>query len=48
MEAMKEMIRVIEEGSFGLIDLDNNKVANFNISSIQQIKGKGVNARFVD
>jgi hypothetical protein len=48
MEAMKEMIRVIEEGSFEYMESENIQVANLNSGTIQQIKGKGVNARFVD
>ena len=48
MEAMKEIIRMIEEGSFEFIGADNNQVANLNSGAIQQINGKGVNARFVD
>jgi len=48
MEAMKEMIRVVDEGSFEFIETDNMQVANLNSGTIQQIKGKGVNAKFVD
>jgi hypothetical protein len=48
MEAMKEMIRIIEEESIEYMGSDNNQVANLNSGTIQQIKGKGVNARFVD
>lgn len=47
MEAMKEMINSIEEGSFELME-DNNQVANLNNGIIQKIKGRGVNAKFVD
>ena len=47
MEALKEMIRMVEEGSFELIE-GGNQVANLNNNTIQQIKGKGVNAKFVD
>ena len=49
MEAMKEMVDMIEEGSFeSMGEDDNNRVANINTGMIQQIKGKGVNAKFVD
>ena len=48
MEAMKEMIRMIDEGSFELMEQGNNQVANLNSGNIQKIKGKGVNAKFVD
>ena len=48
MQGMVEMIREIEEGSFDLFESDDNRVANLNEGTIQQIKGKGVNARFVD
>lgn len=47
MEAMKEMINSIEEGSFEFME-DNNQVANLNNGTIQKIKGKGVKAKFVD
>ena len=47
MEAMKEMINSIEEGSFELME-DSNHAANLNHDTIQKIKGKGVNAKFVD
>ena len=47
MEAMKEIINSIEEGSFEFIE-GGNQVANLNASTTQQIKGKGVNAKFVD
>ena len=47
MEAMKEMITSIEEGSFELME-GNNQVANLNNDTIQKIKGKGVNSKFVD
>ena len=47
MEAMKEMINSIEEGSFELIE-GGNEVANLDTNAIQQIKGKGVNAKFAD
>ena len=46
MEAMKEMITSVEEGSFEFME-GNNQVANLNNSTIQKIKGKGVNAKFV-
>ena len=48
MEAMKEMARIIDEGSFEFMAADNSQVANLNSGTIQQIKGKGVNASFVD
>lgn len=48
MEAMKEMIRVIEEGSFEFMEADNIEVANLNHGTIQKIRGEGVNAKFVD
>ena len=48
MEAMKEMIRVIEEGSFEFMEADNIEVANLNRGTIQKIRGEGVNAKFVD
>jgi len=44
---MKEMITSIEEGSFELME-GNNQVANLNNDTIQKIKGKGVNSKFVD
>jgi len=47
MEAMKEIINSIEEGSFEFIE-EGNEVANLNTNTIQQIKGKGVNAKFAD
>ena len=47
MEAMKEIINSIEEGSFEFIE-EGNEVANLNTNTIQQIKGKGVNAKFTD
>lgn len=47
IEAMKEMINAIEEGSFELTE-DSNHVANLNNGTIQKVKGKGVNAKFVD
>jgi len=47
MEAMKEMINSIEEGSFEFME-DNNQVANLNNGTIQKIKGNGVNAKFID
>ena len=48
IKAMKEMIRMINESSLELYGNDNNEVANLNTGTIQQIKGKGVNAKFVD
>ena len=48
MEAMKEMIRVIEEGSFEFMEAENIEVANLNRGTIQKIRGEGVNAKFVD
>jgi len=47
LEAMKEMIQLVEEGSFEFIE-GGSQVANLNTNTIQQIKGKGVNAKFVD
>src|SRR5436190_10197365 len=47
MEAMKEMLNSIEEGAFEFIE-GGNEVANLNTNTIQQIKGKGVNAKFTD
>lgn len=47
MEAMKEMITSIEEGSFEFME-GNNQVANLNNGTIQKIKEKGVNSKFVD
>ena len=44
---MKEMIQLVEEGSFEFIE-GGSQVANLNTNTIQQIKGKGVNAKFVD
>ncbi len=48
MEAMKEMIRLMNESSLELYANINNEVANLNIGIVQKIKGKGVNAKFAD
>lgn len=48
IEAMKEMIRMMNESSLELYGNSNNQVANLNTGTIQQIKGKGVNAKIVD
>lgn len=48
MEAMKEMLRVIEEGTFEHMESEDIEVANLNSNMIQKIKGEGVNSRFVD
>ena len=47
MEAMKEMIRMIDEGVFELLE-GGDQVAKLNTNTIRQIKGRGVNAKFVD
>lgn len=48
MDALKEMIRMLEEGEFELMGSSNSQVTDLNSGSIQQIKGKGVNARFAN
>jgi len=48
MEGLKEVIRMIEDGSLEMIESGNDVVVNLNTNTRQQIKGKGVNAKFSD
>ena len=45
MEAMKEMIRAIDEGTFQLME-QTTHIANLNDNTIQEIKGVGIHAKF--
>ena len=48
MEAIKEMIRLMNESSLERFSNVNNEVANLNRGTLQRIKGKGVNAKYVE